>query len=158
MRQRAETPRGEQSPRACGEGPVTLGQRHGDEGFQPCRLGCHIFYLPCVDSHGFLHQEGIPLIEQVVCNPCHLPVPPERQDEVRTDGRQHLSVVSESRGVAHLCRAFKTTIGGRWRWGYANNRLAAPDFPRRRNGNAFRRSHPFYPVKPVRPVARVPPG
>jgi hypothetical protein len=52
----------------------------------------------------------IPLIEQVVCNQAISPMPPERQDEVGSDGRQHLSVVGKSRGC-HLGRPSRDQIG-----------------------------------------------
>ena len=41
----------------------------------------------------------------------HLPVPPEREDEVRARCGQHLAMIREGRGTAHLGRAPRDQIG-----------------------------------------------
>jgi hypothetical protein len=41
----------------------------------------------------------------------HLPVSPERQHEVRTRRRQHLSVIGEGRWVPHLSRSSRDQTG-----------------------------------------------
>ena len=106
-----KTPRREQLPCARSEGPVALGQRHSDERILPRCLGGHSLDLRRVDPHRFLHQEGIPLLKQVVGDPSHLAVPPECKDEVGSNARQHLSVISEVRGVPYLGRSFHDEIG-----------------------------------------------
>ena len=64
-----------------------IGKRDGDKRIEPGRLGSDRLDLRCVDPHRLLHQEGIALIEQVVCDLGHLPVPPERHDEVGSGRR-----------------------------------------------------------------------
>jgi hypothetical protein len=113
VRQRAKAPRGKQLAGARGEGRVALRQRDGDERIKPGRLGSYRLHLGRVDSHGLFHEEGIALIEQVVGNAGHLPVSPERQHEVRTGHRQHLSVIRESWWVPHLSRSFRDKTGVR---------------------------------------------
>ena len=113
VRQRAKAPCGEQLAGACREGRVALRQRDGDERIKPCRLGSYRLYLGRVDPHRLFHEEGIALIEQVVGDAGHLPVSPERQHEVRTGRRQHLSVVRESWWAPHLSRSFRDETGVR---------------------------------------------
>ena len=82
VRQWAEASRGEQLAGAHGERCVALGQRNRDERIEARRLGSYPRHLGRVDPHRLLHQERIALIEQVVGDRGHLPVPPERHDEV----------------------------------------------------------------------------
>ena len=113
MRQRAELPGGEQHAGARSEGRVALGQWDSDERIEPGRLGSHRLHFWRVDPHGLLHQKGIALIEQVVGDPGHLSVSPERNHEVGAGRREHLSVVSEGRRAPHLGRSFCDETGVR---------------------------------------------
>ena len=54
---------------------------------------------------GFSIRKGITLIEQVMRDPGHLPVPPECHDKVGARRLQHLSVVREGRRAPHLGRS-----------------------------------------------------
>jgi hypothetical protein len=71
----------------------------------------HRLHLGRVDPHWLLHQEGIALVEQVVGDPGHLPVPPECYGEVGAGCRQHLPVVCEGRRASHLGRSSRDEIG-----------------------------------------------
>src|SRR6516162_7377233 len=110
---RAKAPRGEQLAGPRGEGRVALRQRDGDERIKPCRLGSYRLHLGRVDPHRLFQEEGTALIEQVVGDAGHLPVSPERQHEVRTGRRQHLSVIRESWRAPHLGRSFRDKTGVR---------------------------------------------
>ena len=111
VRQRPETAGVDQVAGALGERRVALRQRHGDEGIEPRRLGRHRIDLGGADPHRLLHQERIAGIEQVVGDSRHLPVPPQRQDEVGAGRRQHLAVVGKSGRVSHLGRPFREDFG-----------------------------------------------
>jgi len=77
----------EQLAGARGEGRIALGQRDGDKRIEPGCFGSYRLHLRRVDPHRLLHQKRIALIQQVVRDPGHLPVPPERQDEVGASSR-----------------------------------------------------------------------
>jgi hypothetical protein len=111
VRQRPETPGGNQLAGAPGEGRVALGQRHGDEGIEPRRLSRHRIDLGSADPHRLLHQERIAGIEQVVGDCRHLPVPPQRQDEIGAGRGQHQAVVGKSGRIPHLGRPFREDSG-----------------------------------------------
>src|SRR5262249_18591298 len=70
-------------------------------------------HLARIDPHRLLDQERIALIEQVVGDRGHLPVPPECHDEVGASRRQHLFVVREGRRAPDLSRSFcdETAVG-----------------------------------------------
>jgi hypothetical protein len=51
------------------------------------------------------------MIEQVVRNPSHLSMPPERHDEIRMSCRKHLAVVREDWRISHLSRSLCSDIG-----------------------------------------------
>src|SRR5262249_14481251 len=81
VRQRAKAPHSEQLAGARGEGRVALGQRDGDKRIEPGCFGSYRLHLSRVDPHRLLHQKRIALIQQVVRDPGHLPVPPQAGPE-----------------------------------------------------------------------------
>src|SRR5215472_4828530 len=93
VRQRAKAPHSEQLAGARGEGRVALGQRDGDKRIEPGCFGSYRLHLSRVDPHRLLHQKRIALIQQVVRDPGHLPVSPERHNEVGASLHEHLSVI-----------------------------------------------------------------
>ena len=111
VRQRPQAPSREQLAGARGERRIALRQRDGDECAEPGCLGGHRLHLGRVDPHRLLHQEGIAEIEQVMGDGGHLPVPPERHDEVGTLLREHLLVIGEGRRVADFGRASRDNAG-----------------------------------------------
>src|SRR5262245_63980462 len=114
VRQRAKAPHSEQLAGARREGRVALGQRDGDKRIEPGRLGSYRLHLSRVDPHRLLHQKRIALIKQVVRDRGHLPVPPERHNEVGAGLREHLSVVREGWWAPDFRRSSRdeTGIGG----------------------------------------------
>src|SRR5262249_26094426 len=78
---------------------------------EPGCFGSDRLHLSRAYPHRLLHQEGIPLIEQVMGDPGHLTVPPKRHDEVWAGRRQHFSVVREGWRAPNVSRSSRDETG-----------------------------------------------
>ena len=108
-----EAPLGDEPPRAHNRGLVALGQGNGHEGARGRGFGGNAPHLGGAHAHRLLHEEGIPLVEQVVRDLRHAAMSPEGDDEVRPEAGQHLAVVGEHRRVAERRRPLRRDLGAR---------------------------------------------
>ena len=66
------------------------------------------------NPHRLLHQKRIALIKQVVRDPGHLPVPPERHNEVGASLHEHLSVICKGWRAPDFRRSSRDEAGVGW--------------------------------------------
>src|SRR5207247_2281117 len=97
MGQGTESPLHKQLTGASDERLVALAERDCDERVLRRRLLGDATYLLAIDAHGFFHEDGIAVIQQMVSDRCHRAMPTERDHGVRSGRSQHLPVVDEDR-------------------------------------------------------------
>src|SRR3989449_6334530 len=112
MRQGTESPLGKQLTGASDERLVALAERDRDERVLRRRLLGDATYLLAIDAHGFFHQEGVAVVQQMVSDLRHRAVPSQRDHEVRSDRSQHLPIVDEDRRIADNGGAPGGDLGG----------------------------------------------
>src|SRR5207249_5657359 len=99
MGQGTESPLGTELTGASDERLVALAERDRDERVLRRRLLGDAAHFFGVDAHGFFHEEGIAVIQQMVSDLCHRAMPSQRSEERRSGRSQHLPIVEDRKST-----------------------------------------------------------
>jgi hypothetical protein len=62
-------------------------------------------HLLGIDAHRLFHQERVTLVEQMMSDLRHLPVAPQRHDEIGAGCGEHFSIIRVGRRVSNFGRS-----------------------------------------------------